>query len=515
MEDLPLMPLGRGYGSPNGKDQRVEQAFRRCARHYGDRIALTSAERSLTYAELDAVSDGVALTLRAAGVRVGEYVAFSVMHREDAVVAMLAILKAGCAYVPIEPDEHSDQIAQLLRNAHVRVLLNAQERSDFRCVWLVCPDAALPATGPLDADAVACLMFTSGTTAGRKAVMVPHRGILRLVDKPHYVELGRDVVMLQLAPTTFDASTFEIWGALLTGGRLVVYPHSAVDAGLLERLVRSEEINTVWLTSGLFHALARHRVQLFSSLRTLLTGGDVVRPESVRQVFKAFPYITIVNGYGPTENSTFTCCHAMTSDEDIGDSIPIGKPIADTSVHILDSKMIPVPDGDEGELYCGGLGVARGYLGDPGLTAQRFVAAPWDTSEILYRTGDRVRALADGTLIFLGRNDDQVKVRGHRVMLGEVQHALRSINHVEEAVVEFVGNEAGNRLVAHVQINASESHNSMRIKAILRTLLPDYAVPDIVKITPALELTQRGKLKRNLSPRTLAEHSSQNPDGER
>lgn len=514
MEDLPLGKSRLADCTRNDQPRRVDTVFRDCARRYRDRPALTAQERSLTYGELDDVSDQVALTLRREGVRTGEYVAFSVLHREDAVIAMLGILKAGCAYVPIEALEDESKASELLRIAQVRGLMRARGRNDFRfshvsrpegCRLELEPHAARIAGNVGDGDAVACLMFTSGTTAGRKAVMVPHRGILRLVDRPHYIELTPDIVMLQLAPVTFDASAFEIWGTLLTGGRLVLYPDRTVDPRLLERVIESERVNTVWLTSGLFHALASNRAGLFAPLRTLLTGGDVVRPERVRQVFELFPHIRIVNGYGPTENSTFTCCHAMSSDEDIGDSIPIGTPITGTSVYVLDSEMVPVPDGDEGELYCSGLGVACGYLGAPQLTAERFIAAPWDRNEILYRTGDWVRARSDGALVFLGRRDDQVKVRGHRIQLGEIQQAIRSIDLVEEAVVDFVRNETGNRLVAHVQMNAAGEQTSVEIKAALREVLPPYAVPDVIRITSALELTQSGKLKRNIAYEPMAD----------
>ncbi|WP_315766923.1 MULTISPECIES: amino acid adenylation domain-containing protein [unclassified Bradyrhizobium] len=508
MEDLPL-----GKSDTGGPDRpsRVDHLFRDIARRHATQIALSWNGGRLTYAELDQLSDRLSMKLITAGAKEGEYIAVSLERREQAVLAMLAILKSGAAYVSLDPRDDHDQAARLSEIAGVRRVIRKSDRQDisdlsvehFNCEGTRVDTAIDPHEHELSkVDPIACLMLTSGTTAGRKAVMVPHRGVVRLVVGQDYAELGPTAVMLQLAPLTFDASTFEIWGALLTGGRLVAYPRSAVDAGFMHKLIESEKINTLWLTAGLFHTLARHRADQFRDLRTLVTGGDVVRPDFVEKVFEACPNLKIVNGYGPTENTTFTCCHVMSAGERLGHSVPIGRPIVGTTVFVLDTNMHAVAPGEDGELYCGGLGVARGYLGEPELTAQRFVAAPWNAQETLYRTGDRVRALNDGTLIFLGRYDDQAKVRGYRVVLGEIERVLRSMDGIEEAVVELVRNDSGNRLIAHVQPRGPAVFDASGIREFARARLPHYAVPDVFKMVNALELTQTGKLKRKYDAAT-------------
>ena len=238
------------------------------------------------------------------------------------------------------------------------------------------------------AENLAYVMYTSGSTGIPKGIGVPHRAVVRLVQNNHYAELGSEQVILQLAPISFDASTFEIWGALLNGGRLVVYPPETPSLEELGRVLEENGVNTLWLTAGLFHMMVDEHVEGLRGIRQLLAGGDVLSPAHVSRVLRELPGCEVINGYGPTENTTFTTCYRMKDEAEVGSSVAIGRAIANTQVYVLDGEMEPVPVGVVGELYVGGDGLARGYWKQPELTAEKFVKNPYGEGK-LYRTGDR------------------------------------------------------------------------------------------------------------------------------
>jgi amino acid adenylation domain-containing protein len=269
-------------------------------------------------------------------------------------------------------------------------------------------------------------MYTSGSTGAPKGVVVPHRAVLRLVLAADFVELGPAETLLHLAPAAFDASTLEIWGALLTGGRLALFPPEPPSLEALAAFLRRHGVTTAWLTAGLFHQMVDAGPEALAGLRQLLAGGDALSVPHVGRLLRAHPSLALVNGYGPTENTTFSCCHRVHPDDAERASIPIGRPIPGSTARVLDAAMRPVPVDVPGELYVGGDGLARGYLGAPGPTAARYLPDPFGgpPGARLYRTGDRARWRPDGTLEFLGRIDQQVKIRGYRVEPGEVEAAL-------------------------------------------------------------------------------------------
>ncbi|MFS8065776.1 MAG: amino acid adenylation domain-containing protein, partial [Byssovorax sp.] len=300
---------------------------------------------------------------------------------------------------------------------------------------------------------LAYVMYTSGSTGEPKGVMALHRGVVRLCRGADYVTLTAEDVLLALAPLSFDASTFEIWGCLLNGGRLVVMPPHQPSLEELGQALRCHGVTTLWLTAGLFHLMVDERLEDLRGLRQLLAGGDVLSVPHVRRAAEALSGCRIINGYGPTENTTFTCCHTVGDLAGVGDSVPIGYPIAGTQVYLLDERLAPVPDGSPGELYTGGAGVARGYLNRPDLTEARFIPSPFsdDPSDRLYRTGDLARRREDGAIEFLGRIDFQVKIRGYRIEPGEIEAVLRRHPAVKEAVVLAREDEPDQkRLVAYV-----------------------------------------------------------------
>jgi aspartate racemase len=344
-------------------------------------------------------------------------------------------------------------------------------------------------------------MYTSGSTGAPKGVAVTHRSVVRLVKNTDYARFGPDEVFLQLAALSFDASTFEIWGALLHGGCLAIAPPGVLSVEELGTVLARHSVTTLWLTAGLFHQVVDHRIGALSPLRQLLAGGDVLSPAHVRRVLAALPGCRLINGYGPTEGTTFTCCHTVTHATAGGRSVPIGRPIANTRVYVLDRHLHPVPVGVPGELWIAGDGLARGYVGRPELMAERFVVHRLSKTleERLYRSGDLVRWLGAGTLEFLGRLDDQVKVRGYRVELGEIEATLARHPRVREAAAVARRTADGERrLVAYVVGNGSVDARDLR--EFLGSKLPDYMIPAAFIALDRLPLTAHGKVDRQALP---------------
>nr|WP_205522819.1 non-ribosomal peptide synthetase [Myxococcus eversor] len=362
--------------------------------------------------------------------------------------------------------------------------------------------ARQPTTSPqafTHADSLAYVMFTSGSTGQPKAVAIAHRGITRLVLGSSFIHFGPEEAFLQLAPISFDASTLEVWGALLHGARLVLFPpHSPTLEELGAVLVR-KRITTLWLTAALFEQMAVHQPQALASVRQVLTGGDVLPAQRVREHLARLPEgAVLVNGYGPTENTTFSTSHSLRRGDSVGASVPIGRPIANSTTYVLDASLHPVPVGVPGELYVGGDGLAWGYLGQAALTAERFVPHLFCTGQRLYRTGDKARWRADGILEFLGRTDFQVKVRGFRIEPGEVEGTLLSHPTVRQAVALVREDVPGDkRLVAYVV--APEADASV-LKDALRQKLPEYMLPSALVLLDSLPLTANGKVDRKALP---------------
>jgi len=325
--------------------------------------------------------------------------------------------------------------------------------------------------------------------------------VVRLVKGTDYATFTPDDVFLQFAPIAFDASTFEIWACLLNGGKLVIMPAEAPSLEKLSNVIAHLRISTLWLTSGLFHQMVDSHCEELNAVRQLLTGGDVLSPHHIRRMRQQNPQCILIAAYGPTENTTFTSCYRVPAPEQIHSPIPIGRPIANTEVYVLDDRLQPVPIGVPGELYIGGEGLARGYLNCPELTAERFIAHPFRPEGRVYRTGDWVRYLPDGNLEFIGRRDQQVKVRGFRVELGEVEAALHAYPGVREAVVTMREDAPGDkRLIAYVVADADEPPSAGEWRRFLQERLPGYMVPSAFVAIPALPLTPNGKLDRAALP---------------
>lgn len=468
--------------------------------------ALVSDTEVVSYRALNARANALANLLVRRGITQASRVALVLPRCTDAIVAMLAILKAGAVYVPIDPAYPSGRIAFMLRDSGAElVLTNA-------AIELTLP--ALPAPllvlgtftasladvdlASLARSPAAYIMYTSGTTGQPKGALVPQSGVVRLVCGAKYLHVEANERILHHSTCAFDAATFEIWFGLLNGGTVVLAPAAAFALDRLERLVVAHGITTLLLTTALFHVVAAERPTALGPLRQLIIGGDVLDAKHVSSVLRQFSHLRIVNGYGPTENTTFTTCFVMTGETGVPDPVPIGKPIDGTLVRILDGEMNQVVDGVPGELYAGGLGLAYGYVNRPELTQERFVQDPLGLEgELLYRTGDRVVRLEDGNLRFLGRLDDQIKIDGFRVEPAEVQSVLISLAGVLDAVVlaTRLATDAV-RLVAYVRV--SDGAITARIRDALAERLPRYLVPTIIVALDSFPMTLSGKIDREM-----------------
>jgi amino acid adenylation domain-containing protein len=446
----------------------VASLFAEQARLRPEAVAVSAEAGDLTYAELDRRSSRLARALAAAGVGPEVRVALLAQRSPALIVGLLGILKAGGAYVPLDPSYPAERLAWMLADSGSRALLGdpallaeLPRPVEIPILELTADPAEVEGPEPAGSlpDGLAYVMYTSGSTGVPKGVGVTHRNVVRLARESGFADLGADQTFLQLAPVSFDASTLELWAPLLNGGRVAVFPPRRPSLEEIGEAIARFGVTSLWLTAGLFHPMVEDRLDALRPISQLLAGGDVLSPPHVRRALDRLPGLTLINGYGPTEGTTFTCCFPMTSAAEVGATVPLGRPIGNTRVHVLDAALRPLPAGVWGELCVAGDGLARGYLGRPDLTAERFVPDPFGDGGRLYRTGDVVRVRPDGRIEFLGRRDGQVKLRGFRVELGEIESALARHPAVREAAVAARddGGPPGRRLVAYVAPRPAEA----------------------------------------------------------
>jgi amino acid adenylation domain-containing protein len=495
-------------------EQVIHKVFEGVAAEQGGRIAVSCSGREITYRELDAQANGGARRLRELSVRPGDIVAVILPRSIEIVVAFLAILKCGAAYLPLDVGSPPQRNAEFMRAANAKVIISSEqfEASCGQGRTVLHTPEFIAAVGAIDScyshcDDRAYVMYTSGSTGVPKGVVVPHRGVTRLVMDTNYVSIERHDRILQLAPPSFDASTFEIWGALLNGATLVPYSGKTLDPNQLRSDLRENGITILWLTAGVFSLVADKAIDAFRSLRILLAGGDVLNSRYVNKVLEHFPEITVINGYGPTENTTFTCCHVMTSSNKPTGSVPIGKPITGTRVHVLDELLRPVPRGAVGELYASGAGVALGYLNEQ--HSEAFFGDPTITPGVIYKTGDLVQENENGELQFIGRRDSLVKVRGYRVSLEEVRSHIVSLEEVVDAIVVKKDLPLGDQiLVAYVRKKEGSVSDAKAIRRRLAERIPNYMVPSQFVLDHTLAVNENGKIDRTQILRHLTQGSN-------
>jgi amino acid adenylation domain-containing protein/non-ribosomal peptide synthase protein (TIGR01720 family) len=470
---------------------------------FADRVRanpIAPAVDDLTYAELDARANRLANRLVKLGVRTDDRVGVMLERSVDLVIAELAVIKAGAAYVPVDRHAPAERKSLVLSEAGVAVVIASRPWES----WQTAPvDVDEPDTAPdvpIHPHNLAYVMFTSGSTGKPKGVGICHRDVIGLALGSHFRDGAHQRVLLH-SPQAFDASTYELWVPLLGGGSITVAPAGDVDVELLGSLIREHELTSVFLTAGLFRAVAQDAPRCLRGLREVWTGGDVVPASAVRRVLAVCPGITVVDVYGPTEVTMSATHFPMPEGQPVPDLVPIGRPQDNMRVYVLDKELRPVPPAIPGELFVAGTGVARGYLGRPGLTADRFVANPFGHGDRMYRTGDIVRWTADGVLEFVGRADDQVKIRGFRIEPGEVESALAKHPDVTEAVVVVRTDNGRKRLVAYIV------GGTTGLREFLAESLPDYLVPSAFVELDALPLNRTGKVDRAALPSPEAEPS--------
>jgi amino acid adenylation domain-containing protein len=498
-----------GTSSEYPRNASVAMLFEEIANEYPSSVALVYGDVELTYKELNRRANRLAHRLRLSGVDTETMVVCCLDRSVEMIVAFLAVLKAGGAYVPVDPAYPKARLDLILDDAGKPLILATKSlasslrlNSPGGIIFVDDESEGHSATeenlqrsaGPTN---LAYVMYTSGSTGRPKGVMVPHRGIVRLVRGTNYCHFGPDETFLQFAPPSFDASTFEIWGALLNGSRLVLMPKESSSLADLVSGVRKHGVTTLWLTAGLFHLMVEEHADDLQTLRQLLAGGDVLSPRHVRLFLEHAPATTLINGYGPTENTTFTCCHIMHAGDSFSDSIPIGKPISNTGVYILDQNMNPVAPGETGELYTAGDGVARGYLNDPDTTAAKFLTDPFveEPHQRMYRTGDLARWGSDGTIEFLGRMDSQEKILGHRIEPGEIEAALQRHGRVKQACVIARTENAGKRLIAYF-VPSDSAPTPEELREFAASQLPQHLVPAFFVALESFPLSEHGKIDR-------------------
>ncbi|MFL4951233.1 amino acid adenylation domain-containing protein [Streptomyces sp. MMS24-I31] len=524
-----VLRMSRGAATPFPHDRTVPELFAERAAARPDATALVSGATSHTYAEVEERANRLAQLLRARGVGRDVPVGVLLERGDEMVIALLAVLKAGGGYVPLDPGYPAERLTAMLDDVAAPLVVT---RSDLRgrlaqraARTLVLDEvaeelAAAPAHAPdpqAAPDSLAYILFTSGSTGRPKGVMVEHRSVLRLVCGTDYVSFGPDERFAQVADASFDALTFELWGALLHGGALfVVDTDQLLTPGGLARALSEHRITSMFLTSALFTEVMTQNPATFAGLTHLLVGGDVLNVSRIRQLLDAPATdrpLRLLNGYGPTETTTFAVCHPIEELPDDATTVPIGRPIANTTAYVLDPYLRPLPVGVPGELYIGGPGVARGYANRPRLTAERFLPDPYAGGGArMYRTGDVVRHRPDGTVEFLGRADNQVKIRGFRIEPGEVETALSAHPGVGQAAVVVEDAPSGRRLVAHVApAPGGTAPSPEELRHFLARTLPPYLLPAAYAEVAAMPLTPSGKVDRAALP--ALEDSRPAPDG--
>jgi aspartate racemase len=503
------------------QDKCIHELFEEQVRKSPTALALVYEEEHLSYEELNQRANQVAHYLRGWGVGPDILVGLCMERSIEMVVALLGVLKAGGAYVPLDPSYPKQRLKFMIENTNVSVLITQQhllDRLPEQVETVVCLDRDrdiiadqndADLNSGASADNLAYIIYTSGSTGTPKGVCVTQRAVVRLVKQTNYINLAPDQVILQFAPLSFDASTFEIWGALLNGARLVLFPAHKPSLEELGRAVEEYKVTTLWLTAGLFHQMVESHLESLKNLTQLLAGGDVLSVGHVERVSRELKGCTLINGYGPTENTTFTCCYKMMSGSRfVGASVPIGRPIANTQVYLLSDDLNPVAVGEIGELYTGGDGLARGYLAAPDLTAEKFIPNPF--SQVpggrLYKTGDRARYRPDGSIEFLGRIDQQVKIRGFRIELGEIEATLETHPDVRAAVAVAREDSRGDKqLIAYIvpnseHISSDWVRTNSELRSFLKQKLPDYMIPQAFVMLGELPLNPNGKVDRKALP---------------
>jgi amino acid adenylation domain-containing protein len=500
----------------------IHSLFHSVAEQRPDALALVSGSRDFTYASLEKITNQVARELARRGAAAGAAIGLLTNRSPEAIILMIAALKCGSCYAPLDAAYPGERLAMMIEDAKPQIVVADRELTSCltgptSVTKIALLDELLQAAAdqsdePLaigvEATDLAYVMFTSGSTGRPKGVAVRHRAVVRLVRDQNYANFGPDEVVLHMAPLAFDASTLEIWGPLLNGGLVVILDEPKPSLSCIGETIKNHNITTSWMTAGLFHLMVDHRLEDLRGLRQLLAGGDVLSVPHVRRVLAELPDTQLINGYGPTENTTFTCCYPIPRAGWGEGSVPIGRPIAHTTVYILDDDLKPVAEGEAGQLCTGGDGVAAGYIFRPDLTEEKFRPDPFalTPSARMYLTGDIVRRRPDGLIEFFGRKDRQIKIDGKRIELDEIEAVLRTGPGVADAIVTLREDNPGQkRIVGYLRLKSGAEGEAAAAQIAdnfraAKAALPSYMVPNDLIALSAFPLNPQGKVDRAKLP---------------
>lgn len=476
-----------------------------------DAIAVVFGDKVWTYGELNNYANYLSSLLIAAGVKKSSVIAVMGEKSFEMVAGILAILKLNCSYMPVDSSLPPERIQLMLSNADTKHIITNKPldasiiANDQHCLVLNHAEFNHQTiynnlNFTISADDLAYVMHTSGSTGVPKGVLVPHRGVIRLLKNTNYIQIHETDRILFHSNTSFDAGIFEIWAALINGARLVISPFMVGDIPSIFKLCKQQKITILLLATGLFHIFSNLDLEELEQLRYLVVGGDVMHSSAAIRAIQKQSKMKIINGYGPAENTVFTTCLIINDVADVTNPVSIGKAITNTEVYLLDENKNEVAEGEIGELYTSGLGVALGYINDVQLSREKFIhVSHLANNKLLYRTGDLARKLPSGDYEFIGRRDKQVKIRGFRVELTEIENAISGLSFVEDVCVTTTPGE-NKQLIAFIKLGEDnhqpEEHNPLTISTYLKTKLPSYCIPSAIHLSHSFPLTTNGKIDR-------------------
>ncbi|TQR45258.1 non-ribosomal peptide synthetase [Paenibacillus popilliae] len=502
------LELVREYSAEGvAPNESIIAIFKEAVRQHPDHPAVKMGQKEVTYSQLDKLSDVIAAVLRTSGVPKQSIIAIMANRKIETIIGIIGILKADCAYLPIDPECPRERMEHILQDAQVSTILTASASHENIPSHVTIIDLCEPYCDiqveerreePGSPDSLAYVMYTSGTTGTPKGVMIEHQSVIRLVRNTNFITFYEQDRVLQTSSIVFDASTLEIWGALLNGSTLhLIHKSDLLNNQKLKSIIHNEKISVMFLASVLFQQLSEADITVFKPLRLLVVGGDAMSSKQAERVIHSYPELQLINGYGPTENTTFSTTFLV--DKPYRLDVPIGKPIANSSAYIIDCFGNLQACGLPGELYVGGVGVAKGYLNKDALTNERFVELPSIAAGRLYKTGDIVRLASDGNIRFMGRRDGQVKIRGFRVELNEIKNRLLAHTHVNDAFIMINQHQPNDKCIC-AYFTADKLLDSSEVRDYLGHFLPDYMIPAYFKQLRSFPLTVNGKIDKDALP---------------
>ncbi|TNP12929.1 amino acid adenylation domain-containing protein [Bacillus tropicus] len=506
------------YDLFNHKDYKIGNicdAFEELVQSIPDKVAIKYNNVILTYSDLNKKANQVARFLKKMGVSKGDLIGVLLEKSIEPIICFLGILKAGAGYVPMDPNYPKERIKYIIENAQINILLSNSRHSesilssfkDMKVIYMDYPECFhAESTENLDSNIeendVAYVLYTSGSTGKPKGVVIPHRGVTRLVINNDYAKFNQNDIFLQLASFSFDAAAFELWGALLNGAQLTIIPQEDVlSSKKIAQFILKEQISIALFMVPIFNRIIEDNLAGLKNVRLIFVGGDSPSIPHLRTAKKFLINSTIINAYGPTENSVISACYTIKEIHSNTKVIPIGRPITHTSIYILDKDMNILPIGIPGEIYLGGRGLALGYLNDSEKTNQSFIEMDFPPrlglgreKKVLYKTGDYGKRLPNGDIEFIGRSDQQVKIRGFRIEMAEIESAILSIESIKEVVIVVKENHNSKKLIAFYV--SRKDLNPNFIKENLKVLLPEFMIPSEFVQLDHIPINSNGKIDK-------------------